>query len=193
LYTLRRDEIVEMLQQMSVVVGEGTFYSWTISTDQQILNVYMVDDPLDSTVYPTPVDLDPVIPDTPLPAPPGLTLLEIEPNTADLADLDLTLIARGLGFRETTVIVVDNVIMDTTYVSPEELNTILQPSSYSTAGALPVQVQQDLLKVPPAGLPFTLTGTAMLGATMTSVPGETPPSGSVAQPETYVPPPPAEV
>lgn len=167
LYTIHWQQIVELLHQMSVVVGEGLPYSWSVSQDQQLLLVYLTDDPESSEVTTTPVDLAPVIPDEPLPPPEPLTLLTIEPTEMALGDLDTTLIVRGHAFRDSTVIVFNNVVVPTTYASPEELNTIVSPSMAPgapvapVAGAVPVQVQQDQLVVPEdASIVFTYTGVA---------------------------------
>jgi hypothetical protein len=149
---------------MSVVVGEGLPYSWSVSQDQQLLLVYLVDDPLVSEITTTPVDLDPVIPETPLPPPPPLTLTALEPAEMALDALDTTLIVRGTTFRETTVIVFDGEVVPTTYASPEELNTIVSASMAPGAplapvpGTVPVQVQQDQLIVPdPPTITFEFT------------------------------------
>lgn len=180
LYTIRWDQIVELLQQMSVVVGEGTPYSWSVSQDQQLLNVYLVDDPLTSEITTTPVDLSPVIPDTPLPPPEPLALLTIEPTEMALDDLDTTLIVRGTSFRETTVIVFNEVIVPTTYASTEELNTVVSPSMAPggpvapTAGTVPVQVQQDQLITPPDPSPVTFEFTGTPAAPPTGVTAGTP-------------------
>jgi hypothetical protein len=151
---------------MSVVVGEGAAYSWSVSQDMQTLNVYLTDDPLDSEIYTTPVDLAPVIPDMPLAPPPGLAVSSIDPVTLALSDVDKTLIVHGTAFRDTTVIVFNNVVIDTTYVSPVELNSIVSATmapggpQNPVAGTVPVQVQQDetLVPVPPT-ITFSFTGT----------------------------------
>lgn len=166
LYTIRWNQIVEMLHAMSVVVGEGSAYSWSVSQDMQTLNVYLTDDPLDSELYTTPVDLNPVIPDTPLPAPPALGLVSITPTTLALNAVDQTLIVRGTAFRDTTVIVFNNVVIPTTYVSGVELNSIVSAimapggPQAPVAGSVPVQVQQDETLVPsPPTITFSFTGT----------------------------------
>ena len=166
LYTIRWNQVVELLHQMSVVVGLGTAYSWSVSQDQQTLNVYLVDDPTVSDVTTTPVDLSPIIPATPLPIPTPLTLTSIEPTTLDLQAPDTTLIAHGAAFRDSTVIIWDGEPIPTTYVSPIELNSIVSatmaPGGPATpvAGQVPVQVQQDATIVPdPATITFSFTGT----------------------------------
>jgi hypothetical protein len=174
---------------MSVVVGEGTPYSWSVSQDQQLLTVYLVDDPLTSEITTTPVDLSPVIPATPLPPPDPLTLLTIEPTEMALDALDTTLIVRGTAFRETTVIVFNEVVVPTTYASPEELNTVVSPSMAPgaplapVAGMVPVQVQQDALITPPDPSPITFEFTAPVGMMAPAAPAPQTPMPPPAAPE----------
>ena len=91
----------------------------------------------------------------------------------------MTLICRGVSFRDTTVIVINDVAQETVYVSPEELNMIFSPQLYPAAAVLEVQVQQDQLIVPAVGLPFTLTGVTATGV-VAGTPGDFLPPGASA-------------
>jgi hypothetical protein len=159
-YNMAWQQVVELLNQMSVVVGDGTPYSWSISADQQWLQVFLVDDPLVADILQVTVDLAPVIPDTPLPAPSALTLTSIEPTTAAIGDPDFMLIATGEQFNPTTQLLINGVAVETIPVSAVELATVVDPDLAPGFGALPVQVQDGTTIAPPSPSSITLTITS---------------------------------
>lgn len=159
-YLIQRDQVIELLQQMGVVVGQGLYYSWQVSADLEVLTVYLTDDPQTAIVTASVVDLAPIIPAAPLPAPPGLSVTRCLPTGAALSDPNLTLRVQGAQFTPTTVILFNGGVEPTTYVSAKELVTIVQPSTAAGAGAVPIQVQDGPTILPPDPSPITFTFTA---------------------------------
>src|SRR5262245_7061418 len=67
--------------------------------------------------------------------PVDVKLTSIEPDTAVIGDPDVKLVCIGEGFLDDSVIVFNEGIEATTYVSGQELTTIVRPSTASVAGS----------------------------------------------------------
>ena len=83
----------------------------------------------------------PVNPDNPAPGEEPM-LNSINPSSADIGDPDLEMHVIGNKFTETSVIVFNGGDEPTTFVSDNELTTIIKPSTASTPGSYPVAVRQ---------------------------------------------------
>jgi hypothetical protein len=172
-------QVVELLNGMSVVVGEGLPYSWSISADQQWLQVLMSDDPLQPNITEVTVDLDPVIPDTPLPAPPAMTVTACEPTSVAITDEDVMLIVTGAQFNPTTQIVLGGIVVETIAVSSVEVATVFSPPLAPGFGDLSVQVQDGTTLAPPSPSPIhiTITSATQVTTGTAGLPGAWMPQG----------------
>lgn len=178
-YNMAWQQIYELLQAMSVVVGTGEPYSWSISADQQWLQVFLVDDETVPEITQVTVDLAPIIPATPLPAPDALTVAGCAPTTVDVTDEDVMLIVSGTKFNPTSQILLGTLPVETLAVSSVELATVFSPAIATGFGAMQVQVQDSGIVTPPSPSTVTLTitsGTKVTSATA-GLPGAWAPAG----------------
>ena len=68
-------------------------------------------------------------------------LTDLEPDTAEIGDEDLTMTVTGTGFTADCKILFNGGEEPTTFVSDTEVSTIVRPTSASVAGEYPVQVR----------------------------------------------------
>jgi hypothetical protein len=71
----------------------------------------------------------------------ALTLITLAPDIAVVGGADLTVVANGVNFTNTTQIVWDGAPVATTFVSPAQVTFVVQPSLESAARSVPVTVQ----------------------------------------------------
>lgn len=157
-YNLSRPQLEALIQQMSVLNGNGTFHAWEITPEQGFLKLYFIDDPDVATIDERVVDLTPVIPVAPLPVPPAFTVTSITPTTIASGGPPFVLRVFGTNFHPPYEILLDGspAPAGTIYVSYGELYTIVTPPG--APGTIDVQVRlQDVDTLP--STPITLTVT----------------------------------
>lgn len=88
-------------------------------------------------------------------------LSAINPNTAEVGAADLTMTATGENFDGSSVIMVNDTPVATTFVSPTELTTLVRPAG-ATAGPMSVHIATGALVSDP--LEFTFTDPVVEGA-----------------------------
>lgn len=160
-YNVSWTHIYHLLRAMSVVVGTGAPYAWSISADQQWLQVFLVDDETVPDITQVTVDLTPVIPVTPLPPPAAITVTGLLPiDIFAMTDEDTMLIITGAQFSPSTRILLAGVAVETIAVSSVELALVFSPRLAQGFGAMSVQVQDGTQVVPPSPSPLTLTITS---------------------------------
>lgn len=157
---LAQDQLVELLNQMSVTIGDGTFFSWEIAADDRYQVTYLVDDLADSEIIQHYVDLTPVIPGSPLPAPDPMTVTAVNPTSADIGTDDLGLVVTGTEFQPSAVILFGGVEYPTTFVSSTQLVTIIEPSEETAPRTVEIQVKLGSDIQPPSPSPVTFDFTA---------------------------------
>lgn len=180
-YNMAWQQIYELLVGMSVVVGTGEPYSWSISADQQWLQVFLIDDETNPNITQVTVDLAPVIPDTPLPAPEAMTVTSCEPTTVATTDEDIMLIVNGTKFNPTSQILLGTFPVETIAVSSVELATVFSPQLAPGFGDMQVQVQDGTLVVPPSPstVKLTITSTNKATSATAGLPGAWAPTGAL--------------
>jgi hypothetical protein len=88
---------------------------------------------------------------------PAPTVTSLNPNTAAIGGAPVTLRVIGTLFDPNTVILFNNGIEPTTFVSDTEMTTGIDPNSFAVAGNFPVGAQRGSKKS--NTLPFAITGT----------------------------------
>ena len=78
----------------------------------------------------------------------------VVPETIEVGGSDLTIAVKGSGFTEASVILLDGAMLTSTYVSPNEIRAIVQPSVETTARSVPVVVRNGRSR---AKTPVTVT------------------------------------
>lgn len=81
----------------------------------------------------------------------------VVPDTAVLGGPELTLVIKGSGFTDSSVALFDGEPMVSTYVSPNEISALIDPSSDTVARSVPIIVRNGRAR---AKEPATFTFTA---------------------------------
>ena len=89
------------------------------------------------------------------PQPVSPTLGSISPNTAVIGGEDVTMVCNGTDFTSASVITFNGGDEPTTFISENQVSTIVKPSTAGTPGAYPVTVKNSTLESDPVEFTFT--------------------------------------